>query len=391
MGYDLSLKHEGASSLRKICIVSGTRADFGIYIPIINKIIAEPNLELSLFATGMHLSDEFGKTIDMIKELGYKVDAEIESLENEDTGAAMARLIGNAIIGFTKGFTEKKPDIVLLLGDRGEMLAAAIAASHMNIPTAHLHGGEESGTIDDLNRNAITKISSIHLPATKKSRDRIIAMGEKAETIHVVGAPGLDPIYNKEYASKEKVVTELGIDPDKELILVVQHSNTFEVEESANQIKETLEAISELKKQTILIYPNSDAGGRAMIEVIKDYESLPFLKVYKNLPRDLYLGVMACSDVLIGNSSSGIIEAPAMKVGVVNIGSRQQNREKAECVLDVPYDKSDILQALKLSLSKKHKEKIRLCEHPYGSGNSSEKIVEILSSIAINRKMIEKK
>jgi len=377
--------------MRKICIVTGTRADFGIYIPIIKKIIAEPNLELSLFATGMHLSEEFGRTINLIKELGLKVDAEIESLENEDTGAAMARLIGNAIIGFTKGFTEKKPDIVLLLGDRGEMLAAAIAASHMNIPTAHLHGGEQSGTIDDLNRNAITKIASIHLPATKKSRERIIAMDEKPENVYVVGAPGLDPIYNKEYASKEKVVKELGINPDEELLLVVQHPNTFEVEESANQIKETLEAISELKKQCILIYPNSDAGGRAMIKVIKEYETLPFLKTYKNLPRDLYLGIMACSDVLVGNSSSGIIEAPAMKVAVVNIGNRQQNREKADYVLDVPNNKQEILSAIKLSLTEKHKIKIRKCKHPYGSGNSSEKIIEILSSITINRRMIEKK
>ncbi len=376
--------------MRKICIITGTRADFGIYIPIIKEIIAHPKLELSLIATGMHLSEDFGNTVDAIKNLGITIDAEIEILEKLDTGAAMARSIGKAIIGFTHNFEKIKPDIVLLLGDRGEMLAAAIAASHMNILTAHLHGGEITGTVDDLNRNAITKISSIHLPATEKSKKRIIAMNENPKTIFVVGAPGLDPIYSGEYASKEMIEKELGFNLNDELLLVVQHSNTFEVEESADQIRETLEVISTLKKQSVLIYPNSDAGGRAMIKVIKEYEKLPFLKSFKSLTRDIYLGLMAIADVIIGNSSSGIIEAAALDLAVVNIGTRQRARERADYIIDVDYNKNEILKAIKLCLTKDYKAKIKNSINPYGVGDSSKKIVDLLASIDISRNMIEK-
>lgn len=376
--------------MRKICIITGTRADFGIYIPIIKEIITHPKLELSLIVTGMHLSEDFGNTVDAIKKLGIAIDAEIEILEKLDTGAAMARSIGKAIVGFANNFEKLKPDIVLLLGDRGEMLAAAIAASHMNILTAHLHGGEITGTVDDLNRNAITKISSIHLPATEKSKKRIIAMNEDTKTIFVVGAPGLDPIYSSDYATKEMIKKELGINLSEELLLVVQHSNTFEVEDSADQIRETLEAISNLKKQTILIYPNSDAGGRAMIEVIKEFEKLPFLKTYKNLTRDIYLGIMAIADVIIGNSSSGIIEAAALDLAVVNIGTRQRDRERADYIIDVDYNKNEILKAIKLCLTKDYKAKIKNSLNPYGDGDSSKKIVDLLASIDISRNMIEK-
>jgi len=376
--------------MRKICIITGTRADFGIYIPIIKEIIAHPKLELSLIATGMHLSEDFGNTVDAIKNMGITIDAEIEILEKLDTGAAMARSIGKAIIGFTHNFEKIKPDIVLLLGDRGEMLAAAIAASHMNILTAHLHGGEITGTVDDLNRNAITKISSIHLPATEKSKKRIIAMNENPKTIFVVGAPGLDPIYSGEYASKEMIEKELDFNLNDELLLVVQHSNTFEVEESADQIRETLEAISTLKKQSVLIYPNSDAGGRAMIKVIKEYEKLPFLKSFKSLTRDIYLGLMAIADVIIGNSSSGIIEAAALDLAVVNIGTRQRARERADYIIDVDYNKNEILKAIKLCLTKDYKAKIKNSINPYGVGDSSKKIVDLLASIDISRNMIEK-
>jgi len=376
--------------MRKICVITGTRADFGILTPVIKEIINHSELELSLVVTGMHLVEDYGYTITDIRDQGFPIDAEIKILESVDTGAAMARALGRAIIGFSENFEKIKPDIVLLLGDRGEMLAAAIAASHMNIITAHLHGGEISGTIDDLTRNAITKFSSIHLPATKISKKNIEAMNENSERIFVVGAPGLDPIFTKDFSSKEKIVSELNIDPNNQLLIIIQHPNTFEIEESANQIKETLEAVSECKIQSILIYPNSDAGGKAMIDVIKEYEKLPFLRTFKSLPRDHYLGLLAIADTLIGNSSSGIIEASALGIPVVNIGTRQNGREQAKSVLNVDYSKEKIKKAIELSLTKEYKDLALKARSPYGSGNSSKKIVKILSEIPLDRKMVEK-
>lgn len=376
--------------MRKICVITGTRADFGILTPVIKEIEKHSELNLALIATGMHLAEDYGYTITDIRNQGFPIEAEVKILESADTGAAMARALGRAVIGFSENFEKIKPDIVLLLGDRGEMLAAAIAASHMNIITAHLHGGEISGTIDDLTRNAITKFSSIHLPATNVSKKNIEAMNEKSERIFVVGAPGLDPIFARDFSSKEEIVKELNINPNNQLLIIIQHPNTFEIEESANQIRETLEAVSECKIQSILIYPNSDAGGRAMINVIKEYEKLPFLKTFKSLPRDQYLGLLAIADTLIGNSSSGIIEASALGIPVVNIGTRQNGREQAESVLNVDYSKEEIKKAIELSLTKEYKDLAVKAKSPYGSGNSSKKIVKILSEIPLNRKMVEK-
>ncbi|NPE07419.1 MAG: UDP-N-acetylglucosamine 2-epimerase (hydrolyzing) [Asgard group archaeon] len=376
--------------MRKIAVITGTRADFGLFAPVLKQIIAHPKLELHLIVTGMHLSEEFGYTINEIKQQGFDIADEINILEKEDTSVAMSQAVGNAVLGLTKSFDKIKPDLVLVLGDRGEMLAAAITAAYMNIAIAHLHGGEISGTVDDLTRNAITKFASIHLPATQQSKNRIISMNEKAERIYVVGAPGLDPIYAGEYASKEVVSKELGLDPNEKLILVVQHPNTFEVDDSEQQIKETLEAISKLKTQTVLVYPNSDAGGRAMIRMIQKYEKLPFLKTFKNISRDHYLGVLAMASVMIGNSSSAIIEAPALGISVVNIGTRQRNRERADYIIDVDYNQKEIINAVEVSITKEHQEIVKKSVNPYGKGNSSKKIVEILANIKLDKEIIEK-
>ena len=253
----------------------------------------------------------------------------------------------------------------------------------MNILIAHLHGGESSGSLDEAFRHAITKLAHIHLAATEKSKRKIIRLGEDSSRIFVVGAPGLDGIY-KEIIDKREIMDKYGLNTKKPKILLIQHPVVTEVEEVEKQIRETLDAIVDLKYQTILIYPNADAGGRKMIEVIKEYtQKYKFIKPYANIPRNEYLSLINVVSVMVGNSSSGIIEAPYFKLPVVNIGTRQKMRERADNVIDVDYDREEIKRAVITALSKEFREKVKKCENPYYKEGTSERIVELLEKVSI--------
>ena len=373
-------------------MVTGTRAEYGILRPVLRAIKASPQLDLALIATGMHLSKEFGSTVKEIEKDGFKIDAKVEMLHTEDTGAAMAKSIGKCAGGMTDALEQIKPDILLLLGDRAEMLAAAVAASYMEIPVAHLHGGEVSGSVDDSVRHAITKLAHIHFPATEKSAKRIIKMGEDPSRIFVVGAPSLDTILNERLPKQAELAKKYGLDLSKPILLVLQHSVVTEADEAAGQIKKTLDAIAELKYQTILIYPNADAGGRRMIKAIKKYEKYPFIKSFKSIPYTDYLGLMRTVSVMVGNSSSGIIEAPSFHLPVVNIGTRQKGRERSTNVIDVGYNRGEIIKAVKKALyDRKFRAKVKKCKNPYGDGKASQRIVKVLSKIEITPKLLQKK
>ena len=378
--------------MRKIAVITGTRAEYGILKPVLNAIKEHPNLELSLIVIGMHLLEESGCTIKDIEKDGFKIEAKIEGLYNEDSGACMAKSVGQGIIKLSEVLDKIKPDILLLLGDRGEMLAGAVAAIYMNIPLAHIHGGEVSGNVDESIRHAITKLAHIHFCATKESAERIIKMGEKPSNVFVIGAPGLDTILNTNLVEPSELAKKYNLDLSKPLLLVMQHPVTVEVEDASHQIRETLEAIYDLKYQTILIYPNADAGGRKMIEVIKEYEKYSFIKTFKSISHQDYISLMKIASVMIGNSSSGIIEAPSLGLSVVNIGSRQKGRQRAENVIDVDYNKEKIKDAIKKALyDEKFKKKARSCRNPYGNGRASLRIVEILNKIKIDKKLLQKR
>jgi UDP-hydrolysing UDP-N-acetyl-D-glucosamine 2-epimerase len=336
--------------MRKIAVVTGTRAEYGILKPVLKAIKACPRLDLVLIVTGMHLSKEFGYTIKEIRKDGSTIDAKVEMLYTEDTRAAMAKSIGKCIQKMTEMLERIKPDFIVLLGDRAEMLAGAVAASYMGIPIAHLHGGEVSGSVDDSVRHAITKLAHIHFPATQESANRIIKMGEDPSRIFIVGAPSLDTILNEKPPERAELSKRYGLDLAKPILLVLQHPVVTEADEAARQTKETLDAIVELKHQTILIYPNADAGGRRMIKVIKKYEKYPFIKSFKSIPYTDYLGLMKVVSVMIGNSSSGIIEAPSFHLPVVSIGTRQKGRERSTNVIDVGYNREEIVEAVKKAL-----------------------------------------
>jgi UDP-hydrolysing UDP-N-acetyl-D-glucosamine 2-epimerase len=397
VGYDNKLKHNldillpGAKMKRKILYISGTRADFGLMQSTLHEIEKRDDLELEIIATGMHLMDEFGHTLDLIEKEGFKVHTVNECYENDSKGS-MARFVGRFIQSLTDEIEAINPEIILLLGDRGEMVAGAIVGAYLSVAVAHLHGGETSSTIDDIIRNTITKLAQIHLPATSKSAERIRNLGEDPARIFVVGAPGLDSIKNEVPTNPKELAKKYNLDLNAPILLVIQHPVTLESEYSTEQMKETMEAISFLKHQTIVIYPNADAGGRKMIEVIQAYSDHPYLRAYKNIERRDYLGLMRIASAIIGNSSSAIIEAPSFFLPAINIGTRQKGRERGNNVIDVDYKRAEIESAIQKSLHDENfKKTIRNSINPYGDGKSGMKIANILERITIDDDLLQKK
>lgn len=370
--------------LKKVLYITGTRADYGLMHETLKSLNEDINIQLDIVATGMHLMDEFGYSVDEIKKDNFNLHIINQTFKKDDE-ASMSEFIGKLIVDLTKLMIKLKPDIVLLLGDRGEMLAGAITASYLQIPIAHIHGGDVSSTVDDSTRHAITKLSNIHFAATEKSASRIRQMGENPDNIFVVGAPGLDSIIKcKDYIDEAFLKDKYNI--NKDFAIVLQHPVSLEIDDSTFQIKQTLDALILTDYQIILIYPNADAGGRAMIEKINKYN----VDTYKNIPHDDFIGLLSLASVLIGNSSSGIIESASFKLPVINIGTRQQGREKAENVIDVDYNSDEILNALKYIKSKDYQKKLENCQNPYGEGKSSERICKILKEIEINVDLLNK-
>jgi GDP/UDP-N,N'-diacetylbacillosamine 2-epimerase (hydrolysing) len=379
--------------VKKIAVVTGSRAEYGILSPVLKAIQARRDLVLSLVVTGMHLSHEFGYTVQDIEKDGFKIDARVDMLPSRDTLGAMAESVGKGIMGMVQTWEQIKPDIVLLLGDRVEPLAAAIAGAYMNIPVAHIHGGDNPRAgLDEYARHAITKFAHIHFPATLKSAERVIKMGEDKWRVHMVGSPALDNILNEPTLSPEALAERLKIDLSRPLILLIQHPVTTQVDEATNQMRETLEAIVEIASPTVLLYPNSDAGGRRMIEVIKEFEKFAFIKTFPSLPRQEYLSLMKAAGVMVGNSSSGIIEAPSFGLPAVNIGIRQEGRERGKNVIDVGHNKREIIKAINKALTdREFLVEVKKRQSPYGDGKASQRIAEILSKVEITPELLQKK
>jgi len=376
---------------RKIIYITGTRADYGLMRNVLRKIDSHPDLFLEIVVTGMHLQEEFGRTIDEIEKDGFMIH-EIPSRYERDDKLSMAIFVGDFIKKLASKVEDIDPNFIMLLGDRGEMLGGAIVGCYLSIVNVHLHGGEITSTVDEMARHAITKLSNIHLPANDKSAERIKRMGEDPRYIHIVGAPGLDSLRDEELTSREMLEKKYDIDLSDPLILVVQHPVTLEVGKARGQIRKTLEVIKKLEYQTILVYPNADAGGRKMIKEIQKYEGLPFLSTYRSIPRKDYVGLLKNSDVLVGNSSSGIIEAPSLGIPVVNIGTRQRGRDRAANVIDVDYELIEIEKAIERCLfDKKFKEDLKDLKNPYGDGKTADRVVDILSNVKIDDDLLQKK
>jgi len=363
--------------MRKIFVVIERRADYSRYRPILQKLKHDPFFQIHLVVTGICLLDKHGKDINYIKEDGFEINAEIPMFEEkgEDSGAEMVRSMSRVLCGLVDELEKAKPDIVLSGFDIGANFAVTVAAAHMNIPVAHIQGGEVTGSIDESLRHAMSKFAHIHFPATELSKQRLIRMGEKPESIYVVGCPSIDVLVNTPYLPKADIEKALDIDLSKPTLLMIQHPVTTEWMNSFDQIKETIEAVKESKVQCVVLLPNNDAGYSKIIEYIKSNG----VKWFPSLPTEIFINLYRNVGALIGNSSSGIHETPTLKIPAINIGTRQQGRERAGNVIDVPYDKIKILEAINKALfDTDFRNYVGNIKNPYGEGNSAERIVQIL-------------
>lgn len=373
--------------------MTGTRADYGLMRETLTAIDRHPHLSLSLLVTGMHLAEEFGNTIKDVEKDGYRISHRINMLAPDDKPAGMARSIGSAIVDMSLAFEESQPDFVLLEGDRGESLAAAIAAAHMNIAVAHISGGDVTGTIiDESVRHAITKFAHIHFPGTNLSAERLQRMGEDQWRINMVGTPGAN--LKKALSMRaDEVAKALGLDLSRPVFLVLQHPVTTEDSESPHQMRETMDAVCGLGEQTVVVYPNSDAGGRRMIKVIEGYEHLPFVHAFKSLPRQTYVGLLSVADVMIGNSSSAVVDAPNFGLPAVNVGTRQQGREHGGNLIDVGHDCDDIRRAIRYALDHQNDpaHQSRWNESPYEDIDAAEQIAQALGTVQLGPQLVQKR
>lgn len=383
---------------RKIAIITGTRAEYGYLKPLMRKIEEHIELELLLYVTGMHLLKEYGNTIQEIEKDGFRIAKTIDmGLKVNNTEFDLAVSMGKGIIGFASILKEDKPDIAVAFGDRTEPFAAAIAATAMNVPVAHIGGGEVGlGDIDDCLRHAITKLAHVHFTSSNNSKERVLKLGEEDWRIFQVGALSLDTILNEKLLSKDNLCRKYNL-PDKPLILISYHPVTTEWREAERQMKLAMESAVTVANEEdmgiVIIYPNAYPGGSQIIQAIKSsMQKSKNIHVFENLPHPDYISLMAISSVFVGNSSSGIIEAPSLGIPYVCIGTRQQGRERAKNVIDVGYSKNEITAGIKRALyDKEFLDTVKKCKSPYGDGKASERIVKVLREIKIDRELLQKK
>jgi GDP/UDP-N,N'-diacetylbacillosamine 2-epimerase (hydrolysing) len=373
-------------SRRKVCYVTGTRADFGLMQSTLQLIRQSRPLELSIIVTGMHLLPEYGLTVSCIEEAGLPIAARIAVEDGPSTGATMAKNVGRMLIGFVEALETMGPDIVVVLGDRGEMLAAALAAIHLNIAVVHIHGGERSGTVDEPVRHAISKLAHFHFVATEESRERLIRMGEAAERISVVGAPGLDGLKETPLVARETLCAKVGFDPARQVALLIYHPVLQEADRSGEYVQTIVESLLAKGLQIIALKPNSDAGSAGVRSVLEARASSGEIHLATHLPRAGFVSWLAASDILVGNSSSGIIEAASFGTPVVNIGSRQNLRQRNSNIIDCPVDRADLDDALMRALASPRLDRYNV----YGDGKAGARIAALLASIDLTGSSVAK-
>lgn len=367
--------------MKKICVVTGNRAEYGLLRWVLEGIQQSSVLQLQLIVTGAHLSPEFGLTLQVIEADGFQINKKIEMLLSSDTPVGVAKSVGLGIIGFADALSELKPDLMIVLGDRFEIFAAAAAASIAKVPIAHMHGGERTeGAFDEAIRHSLTKMSHLHFVAAEEYRKRVIQLGENPARVFKVGGLGLDNISKLKLLNRDELEKTLNFKLQKHNLLVTYHPVTLEDDTCAQQIDELLSALAELK-ETGLIFtaPNADTGGREIFRKLENFcETFQNAKVFTSLGQINYLSCIKHFDCVIGNSSSGIIEAPSFKKGTINIGDRQRGRLKAQSIIDTPPEKTLILSALNKLFSDDFQKSLITVKNPYGTPGASAAIISIL-------------
>jgi len=379
------------SKMRTIAVVTGTRAEYGYLKPLMKRILNDKELKLIPIVTGMHFLKEFGESYKLI-EKDFNDIIKIPMELKGDSLPDMAFYLSDGIKNFSEYFDANRPDLVIVLGDRSEPLAVALACLYLNIPLAHINCGDVSGkTIDESIRHSITKLAHVHLAFTQKNADRIEKMGEEKWRIHVMGSTTAEIILNENLIEKFELFKKYELDPNKKTYLVIHHPITTISDRGMSELIELISALDELTDQIIIIYPSIDAGAREFIKKLEEFSKNSNVKMFKNIPHIDYLSLMKAVDLMIGNSSSGIIEAPVLRVPVINIGNRQSGRERSDNIIDVEPKKNKILEKIQFALTDKDfLTKVENCTSIYGSADASQKMVEVIKKIEINEKLIQK-
>jgi UDP-hydrolysing UDP-N-acetyl-D-glucosamine 2-epimerase len=371
---------------RTIAVVTTSRADYSLLYWPLRDLAAHPDLDLKIIALGPHLSPEFGCTVREIEKNGFCVDARIECLMSSDSDIGMAKTIGVATLSLADYLGRLRPDLLVLTADRYEMLAPAAVALALRIPIAHIEGGEISeGAIDDAVRNALTKLSHIHFTSTALARARVIAMGEEEWRVHRVGAPALDHLKRSPLVSREDLEARLGIDLSNPTTLITFHPTTI-ARDTNREADALFSAAQAMPGQLLFCYPNADAGSRALIERLKQLS-----QVFANLDPITYWSLLQHVDLLLGNSSSGIIEAASFALPVVNVGIRQRGRERGRNVLDAEPTVDSILDRVAVARSDSFRQSLKGMENMYGDGESAERIVKVLASTPLGEELLVKR
>jgi len=369
-------------SSRKICVVTGTRAEYGLLYWTIKSLSEDPAFTLQLLVTGMHLSPEFGLTYRQIEADGFSIDKKVEMLLSSDSAAGITKSMGLGMIGFADAFTALQPDLVLLLGDRFEIFSAAAAAMVCRIPIAHCHGGEATeGVIDESIRHSITKMAHLHFTATETFRNRVIQLGESPGTVFNVGALGIESINRLSLLNKAQFEESIGFELGAKNLLVTFHPVTLEFNSAETQFRSLLEVIQALPDtKVIFTKANADTDGRIINQMIDEFvKKYPQQAIgFTSLGQLRYLSALQHVDAVVGNSSSGLLEVPTFRKPTVNIGDRQRGRIKAQSVIDCKPDVESINAAIDIALSPAFSASIKNIQNPYGVGNASEKIIDVL-------------
>ncbi|MDT4969344.1 MAG: hypothetical protein QOJ64_4081 [Acidobacteriota bacterium] len=379
--------------MRTIGVVTVARSDYGIYLPVLRRIQSDKELKLLLFVSGMHLAPEFGLTVEAIEADGFEIAERVEMLLDTETPEGVAKSMGLGLMGFAEAYTRTRPDILLVLGDRFEMHAAALAALPFKIPVAHIHGGElTQGAIDEALRHSITKLSHLHFVTTSEYGRRVRQMGEEGWRVTVTGAPSLDNLHTTKLLSTVELEARFGLQLNDAPLLVTLHPVTLEFERTAEHVEELLVALHASGMPVVFTLPNADTGGRIIARAIREYVGTHTSAwLVDNFGTEAYFSLMAIAAAMVGNSSSGIVEAASFKLPVVNIGIRQQGRTRGANVIDVDYSHVDILEGIKSACSEEFRAGLFQLSNPYGDGAAADKIITRLKEVALTQPLLIKR
>lgn len=379
--------------MRRILVVTTGRSDYGLCRPVMDRIAEEPGLDYSLLVSGAHLSERSGLTVREIEADGRPIAARIRARETLGQPAAMAAAMGEITLASAEFLAKSPPDILLVLGDRFEMFAVAAAAVPLNIPIAHIHGGELSfGAIDDAFRHALTKLSHLHFAATEEYGQRIVRMGEEPWRVTVSGAPGIDTIMRTPLPTDAELAARFDLVLKPSPVLMTFHPVTRQFEDARQQVGELLAALANFDIPVVISAPNADAGSDTIRAAINAFAATrPLVCIVENFGSLNYLAMLREAAVMIGNSSSGIVEAPSFHLPTVNVGDRQEGRTRAPSVIDTPCERGAIAEALARALDPRFREGLSGMVNPYGDGNAAERIVRVLASVPLDHQLVAKR